>query len=119
MLFMTAVFILVLMSCHKTDPDPTGYSEGVQVACIYYNDSLYIQEDRIDQLPHSAEEIGSISKIDNQNYPDEELEAARMDVGLTVYRAGESEATLFILDKDGKYNRFRRLSAEEEAKWRD
>lgn len=34
--------------------------------------------------------------IDNQNYPDEELEASRMDAGVPVYMAGESGNSVFV-----------------------
>ena len=115
-LYLAVFFCIILSACGRKDRDrsqnnnTTGYEWGIQIPCIYHNNGLYSHKDRVDLLPDSVTEIGEIISVDNENYPNEEMEASRLEVGVTVYQAG---GMLYTLDKDGKYACYRRLSVEE------
>ena len=104
------VLIALLSACGKnndnsiTTETPTGYPKGeIQTEMIYWNSNLYsvTLSDRIP--PHNdLIEIGTVEKIDNENYPDEDFEASRLSVGDIVYKR-EDDKNLYVKRSDNIY----------------
>lgn len=77
----------------------TGYEDGsVQRVYLYFDSSLYVFNDSLETITSDEfadkykeyELAGKIDKIDNQNVPDENLEASRIEKGMSVYKKGDS-----------------------------
>ena len=65
---------------------------------LYSNDAIFVKT-----LPEDAYQIGEIAKEDNINYPDENLEASHIDVGVEVY---SDTRYLYIKAGTDSYRRF-------------
>ena len=88
---------------------PTGYRRGeIQRELLYAQGKLYLYaDDFMKNLPSGAEEIGTIQKISNQSVPKSEMEASRLEVGLSVYRLNSSEKDQLIVKwSDSRYEVF-------------
>ena len=116
-LIMSIVYMLFAMGYNTTTPSasnttsdeevvtPTGYPTGeLQKEYVFWNGKLYTYDViYIKSLPEGANEIGEVEKIDNVNYPDENLEAAHLPVGTAVYA---DDTYLYVAIVSGGYERF-------------
>ena len=97
--FLSVMYMLGSILCINQSPDttsneevsiqPTGYPDG-ELQWTY-------------TLPEDAYQIGEIAKEDNINYPDENLEASHIDVGVEVY---SDTRYLYIKAGTDSYRRF-------------
>lgn len=86
---------------------PTGYPDGeLQKEYIFWNGNLYTYDVvLVKNLPEDAYKIGEVVKEDTINYPDENLEASHIEVGVAVY-AEKSGQYLYVETSDNGYERF-------------
>ena len=86
---------------------PTGYPDGeLQKEYIFWNGNLYTYDVvLVKNLPEDAYKIGEVVKEDTINYPDENLEASHIEVGVAVY-AEKSGQYLYVEKSDNGYERF-------------
>lgn len=67
---------------------PTGYpSDEVQRPCVYYNGRLYLYSGGgFDQpLEEGFEKAGTVTAVDNTEFPSEEFRGSRLDIGQEIY----------------------------------
>ena len=83
----------------------SGYPDGeLQWTYIFWEGNLYSNDAIfVKTLPEDAYQIGEIAKEDNINYPDENLEASHIDVGVEVY---SDTRYLYIKAGTDSYRRF-------------
>lgn len=113
--FLSVMYMLGSILCINQSPDttsneevsiqPTGYPDGeLQWTYIFWEGNLYSNDAIfVKTLPEDAYQIGEIEKEDNINYPDENLEASHIDVGVEVY---SDTRYLYIKAGTDSYRRF-------------
>ena len=86
---------------------PTGYSDGeLQKEYVFWDGNLYTYDALfVKILPEDAYKIGEITKEDSINYPDENLEASHINIGVEVY-AEKSSQYLYVKTSSDGYERF-------------
>ena len=86
---------------------PTGYPDGeLQKQYIFWGGNLYTSDVFFAKdLPEDAYKIGEITKENSINYPNENLEASHINIGVEVY-AEESKRYLYVKTSSDGYNRF-------------
>ncbi len=86
---------------------PTGYPDGeLQKEYIFWNGNLYTYDVvLVKNLLEDAYKIGEVVKEDTINYPDENLEASHIEVGVAVYTE-KSGQYLYVEASDNGYERF-------------
>ena len=113
-LIMSILYMLFAIGYNTTTPSasnttsdeevvtPTGYPTGeLQKEYVFWNGKLYTYDViYIKSLPEGANEIGEVEKIDNVNYPDENLEATHLPVGTAVYA---DDTYLYVAIVSGGY----------------
>lgn len=105
----TTATALTEATTQKTEPTQTGYSHGeVQLTTVFIEDKLYQPdmnhwatfengEDTV--ASKNLELIGNTLSENNTSYPDDHLEASRMEAGTPIYRDGEGR--FYYLRSDG------------------
>lgn len=71
---------------------PSGYPDGeLQKPYLFVEGTRYVYTltAAFTSLPENVAFVGQVSKIDNIQLPDEELEAARLALGDRIYRSGD------------------------------
>lgn len=86
---------------------PTGYPDGtLQKEYIFWNGKLYTYDTIfVKDLPEDVYKVGEITKEDTINYPDEDLEASHVNIGVAVY-AEKSGQYLYVKTSATGYERF-------------
>ena len=111
----------LLLCCCAADPKPaestvpsetahqaprhTG-TPGVQLTqkYIFHDKLLYLcKEENVNTLSAAAKSIGKITKVDNESFPDEELEATGLEIGTSIF---EYNGELYAAVQTGRYYRF-------------
>ncbi|WP_418579289.1 immunoglobulin-like domain-containing protein [Hungatella sp.] len=108
------VLISILLTACGTNPGPaapsvsdrvtpTGYpSDEVQRASVFYNGALYLYSAEGVDLPLEAgfEKVGTVSDVNNAEYPSEEFHGSRLETGQEVYASQAIPEKLYV-----KYDR--------------
>lgn len=93
---------------------PTGYpSDEVQRPCAYYNGRLYLYSGGgFDQpLEVGFEKAGTVTAVDNTEFPSEEFRGSRLDIGQEIYSDKSVSDKIYVKYDSG----FGLFEAETEA----
>lgn len=78
---------------------PTGYpSDELQRASVYYNGTLYLYSAEGIALPleDGFKKVGSVSAVDNLEYPSEEFHGSRLETGQEVYANQDMPEKIYV-----------------------
>ena len=106
-LFLALTFVLGLVGCSGQNEDPstpTGYPTGkIQQPQIMYNGHIYFYfATGFDEpLPDGYALVGSITMVDNDNQPTEDLHGARVELEQEIYASETNTETVYIKYENG------------------
>ena len=108
---LAGISILSFSGCGKDGANPTGYPSGtIQRPYLFVGGTRYVYTGILLEVKEDYyfTEIGIVQKVDNENLPDEEWEASRLEKGQRVFvHSLYSTKNLYVLRTDGSgFERF-------------
>ena len=118
----------ICVTTESEEEKPTGYaSDEIQAELIFVNDRLYVNapvyadDDDISNdghLPTGYERVGEVTHVENKEEPDQDYEAAHVEIGTEIYVNASEPEYIYVKYTDPEHYRRFTLASEVTAWWR-